>query len=180
MKLPRALNCSVTVAACFPGHDISKLTASGGPSACCAACAKQLGCVGYTYTGNPGGAGDGPDANCYLKKMMERGEARAGCVSGGATTPPPPGPSPPGPSPGPPGPPSPPHGATMLFHVPTDPGEHNDVAAAHPDIVARLSAVLNAMRSTGVQPHDQHECNGTATKTVAAGTYVTPACTVVN
>ena len=171
MKLPRDLNCTVTVAACFGGNDISHSNVSGGPGACCAACARQLGCVGYSY--NPAGY---DHSNCFLKKRMEHGETKAGCVSGGATTPPGPGPAP-GPSPPPP---PPPHGATMLFHVPTDPGEHNDVSAANPDIVARLSAVLNAMRATAVQPHDQHECNGNTTKTVAAGTYVTPACTVIH
>eukprot|EP00927_Polykrikos_kofoidii_P020181 TRINITY_DN1950_c0_g1_i2.p1 TRINITY_DN1950_c0_g1~~TRINITY_DN1950_c0_g1_i2.p1 ORF type:complete len:545 (+),score=69.13 TRINITY_DN1950_c0_g1_i2:74-1708(+) len=31
----------------------------------------------------------------------------------------------------------------LLFHLPTDPGEKQDVAAEHPDVVARMKAMLN-------------------------------------
>ena len=39
----------------------------------------------------------------------------------------------------PPSPPSPPSGGTLLYNVMSDPGEHNDVSAQNPAIVARLT-----------------------------------------
>lgn len=38
----------------------------------------------------------------------------------------------------------------LLFNVLTDPGEHHDVSAQHPDIVARLQQRLAALRAEGV------------------------------
>ena len=67
----------------------------------------------------------------------------------------------------------------MLFNVMNDPGEHNDVAAANPSVVARLTQVLNGMRATAVKPSDQLTCDKSGgKKKTAQGTYIIPYCNV--
>merc|ERR1711972_807382 len=102
---------------------------------CCAQCSEVLGCVGWTFHPNSKSGRD-----CFIKKKMGKSYADTHCVSGGG---------PPAP-PSPPSPPPAPSGGMMLFNVMADPGEHNDVAKDHPDIVHRLSKVLNDMRATAV------------------------------
>lgn len=181
MKLPRDMNCSATeVGVCYQGNDLTKLSVDA-PGACCAACTKQLGCVGWTF--HPTSANfttNNLSNNCYLKKKMNKKPNRqAGCVSGGAVEPPP-APGPPSPAPGPP-PPVPPSGASMLFNVMADPGEHDDVSAANPTIVARLTSVLNGMRATASGARNDHlNCTGSGKVNVPGkGTYVSPSCTVL-
>jgi len=67
----------------------------------------------------------------------------------------------------------------MLFNLAVDPTEHDDVAAANPTVVARLTAALNAMRLTAVTKKDVLNCTGTGKKTVPAGTFVIPNCKIV-
>ena len=141
--------------------------------------------MGFTSNGNgdpqslqlPGGK---RGKSCYLKRKLENAVARAGCTSGGAM--PPPGPPKPGPAPSPPGPPSPPappRGSVMLFNVLEDPGEHTEVSAANPEIVARLGRVLDAMRTTAVEASDKLNCTGPSKRTVPQGSYVIPNCVLV-
>jgi hypothetical protein len=181
LNLPEgAMNCSATQPCCYPGGDLKGNSPVAGvttAAACCAACAAKAakGCVGWTFnTANHGS----PRGECFLKASMAgKQKCTPDCLSGGALSPPgpPSPPSPPGPHPHP-GPPPPPKNGVMLFNVMTDPGEHNEVSAANPAIVARLTAELNAMRATAVIFSDKLNCTKGGTKNTTQGSYAVPNC----
>jgi hypothetical protein len=144
---------------CYPNNDIVThgLKNATTVAECCAACAANHVCVGWTLNKQ--------NAACFLKHKMENPKCGGHCVSGGALLPP-----------APPGPPPPPEGGVMLFNVVSDPGEHDEVSAANPDIVKRLSAELDKMRESAVVFHDKLTCTGPATKTTPQGQVAVPNC----
>ena len=148
---------------CYPNNDIVEhgLKNATTVAECCAACAANHRCVGWTLNKQ--------NAACFLKHKMEKPRCGGGCISGGALLPPPP----PGP---PPAPPLPPKDGVMLFNVVSDPGEHNDLSATNPDIVKRLSAELDKMRESAVVFNDKLTCTGPATKTTPQGMVAAPNC----
>lgn len=163
MKGPIGCTGAKTQNCCYPNNDIVKqgLKNATTVAECCAACAANQHCVGWTLNKQ--------DAACFLKHRMEKPRCGGHCISGGALLPPPP----PGP---PPAPPLPPEGGFMLFNVVSDPSEHNEVSATNPDIVKRLSAELDKMRKSAVVFHDRLTCTGPPTKTTPQGQVAAPNC----
>ena len=138
-----ALACSTVAGVCFPKDDLRNFKSNSTDGAdCCAACAADAACAGWTH--NAASAG-GP--GCWLKTSLA-GDRRSGsdCISGtnGAA------PVPAAPTPDPTPPPAPglsscPNGY-CLYDTASDPHERTEVSALHGDIVAamidRMDAVL--------------------------------------
>jgi len=166
MHLPRDLNCSATQPCCYIDFDMAPHHVADAAD-CCAVCQGMVGCVGWVFNANF----NAPHPNCFPKSQMvpNKQQCRAGCTSGGHLSPP----APPSPAP-----PTPQKNGTMLFNVVDDPTEHDEVSAANPDIVARLSGVLNAFRATANTAVDPLNCSSPSGHVAPQGKYVVPWCTV--
>ena len=131
---PPSVDCALAPVPnlCYPGND---LVPGGVPakaaSACCAACAALNACVSWTWRAST--------ALCFLKAGQEDGTADSDCTSSPLY---------------PPVRLWPLHNMTaQLFNLTVDPWERDDVAAAHPDVVAQLTARLAQWGVRAAQPY---------------------------
>lgn len=122
-----AIDCGAIISGtCYPGAQApgTKPVAAKSAAACCALCSATADCTSFTFRTSTG--------MCYLKKDPSESSSDPDCVSGGAA----------------PGPPAPfqvwplTNMTAQLYDLNTDPWERDDVSAAHPDIVAALTARL--------------------------------------
>jgi hypothetical protein len=128
VAVPAAVQCGVnastTNGTCYPGNDISGGSTTASAAACCTKCAANAECGAWLWHTD--------NTKCFLKSVLDtKGGKKGKCVASGNHPPPaPPSPTPPTPKPGP--------ASVLLYNLATDPYEHNDVAAANPDVVARM------------------------------------------
>jgi hypothetical protein len=123
-----ACNASAwAVGQCLPGGDLKKAPlAAASAGACCAACAALPDCAAFTYRAST--------RLCYLKgSAAQAPTSDPDCTSAGGGAPPPPEALWPLRN-----------SSVALYNVLTDEGEHEDVSAAHPEVVAQLTARLAA------------------------------------
>ena len=124
---------------CYPGADIPgadpKPIKVADANDCCTHCSVVKGCLAFTFRVNTN--------ECYLKTTPNITTADPNCVSGGV----------------PPSPPTPfrvwplNNMTAQLFNLTIDPWERDDVAAANPDIVERLTARLAQWGETARDPY---------------------------
>ena len=128
-------SCSMALQAgvCMPGNDLDSFPAAD-VSECCTACEGNATCAAFTANNKSG------SLTCYLKQSAPSKPTKGdGCISAAKTSAPTP---PPAPTPRP----------MLLFNVAigADESESNEVAAAHPDIVTRLSERLDELLATSI------------------------------
>lgn len=135
-----ATNCSAAPirSTCLPGNDIvSGGVAAATPAACCARCsARGAACVAWTWRAS--------QSTCYVKSAVGAPVSDPDCVSstGGVSPPLPLWPLK--------------NMTAVLFNLTTDPYERYDVAAAHPEVVAQLTARLAQWGERAVTPLYYH------------------------
>ena len=141
-----ALACSTVASVCFPGNNLRNFKSNSTDGAdCCAACAADLACAGWTH--NMDKDKGGPD--CWLKTSLagDRHTSSA-CISGTNGASPVPTQTPtPSPPPTPPGLSSCPNGY-CLYDVASDPHERTELSALHGDIVAAMIDRMDVVLET--------------------------------
>ena len=146
--------CSSAKKACFSGHDIRTFeskTTDG--SDCCAACAAEPECVGWTHN-----VVEQKGLKCFIKRALVDGVECGGGISGtnGAAPLPPvgPAPSPPGPTPGVSSCP----GGLCLYDLGADPHERTELSALHADVVAEMGERMDAVLASYTQYEIDPSC----------------------
>ena len=64
--------------------------------------------------------------------------------------------------------------AACLFELNSDPGEHNDIAAAHPDVVGAMLARMEEIEATAYVPNRGTDTGEACKAAAARGGYFGP------
>lgn len=149
--------CAGATHACFPGNDLRNFASnSTDGSDCCAACAAEAQCAGWTHNKISEGR-----MACFIKHTLRDGVVCPHGTSGtnGTAPLPPVGPAPSPPSPAP-GVSSCPHGV-CLYDLGADPHERTELSALHADVVEEMGVRMDAVLASYTQYELDKEC-GTA------------------
>jgi arylsulfatase A-like enzyme len=142
--LSTSAKCATRTNTCSDGKGLTGgfVSNTTDGSDCCAACTAAKGCVGWILHHS--------DMMCYIKSSWGHVRSCTASMAGAGTTPVPPTPAPVPSTECPNG--------YCLFNVNSDPNEHEEVSAAHPDVVKKMIAQMDQVLKTYTQYKADASC----------------------